>query len=92
MPQTLRNILWAVGLCLAFFGLVFAIIMNKMGAETVLTLLPALIGLAIIVCLLVSSLIQEVVSDMLQQLQDLKPAKPKQKPEQTSHQNKTAAD
>jgi|AACY02.3.fsa_nt_gi hypothetical protein len=92
MPQMLRNILWAVGLCLAVFGLVFAITMNKLGTESVLTLLPTLIGLAIIVCLLVSSLIQEVVTDMVRQLQDMKPAKSDEPPVDPTTENKTAAD
>ena len=92
MPQTLRNILWGVGLCLTIFGLVFAITMNKMGTESVLTLLPTLVGLAIIVCLLVSSLIQEVVTDMMQQLQDMKPTKSADQPTDPNPENKTAAD
>ena len=70
MPQKIRQILWVIGLVLTVLGLVLAIVMKNLGHENLMLMLPPSIGLVIIACLLLSGLIQDVVSDILQQVQE----------------------
>lgn len=92
MPQKLRNILWASGLSLTILGLILAVVMNNLGHDNVLFLLPPSIGVAIIGCLLVSSLIHEIVSDIVQQMKEMRGYKAPPVPDADEAQNKTAAD
>lgn len=68
MPQKLRQILWALGLILTVLGLALAITMNKLGSDNLMFMLPPSLGVVIIVCLLVSGLIQDVVSEIMNQV------------------------
>ena len=72
MPVSLRKILWIVGLCLTIGGLVIAVILKNIGIESTAFLFIPLIGIILIMCLLFSGLIQDVVSDILVQVQQIK--------------------
>lgn len=72
MPVSLRKILWIVGLCLTIGGLVIAVILKNTGTENTAFLFIPLIGIILIMCLLFSGLIQDVVSDILVQVQQIK--------------------